>query len=127
MLFVKVKNAAESRYIPVEDTRKIDQILSNPNGKFEVECDASGTPVIYDELYVKRVCNDKQRKRDTSFVANDADILTKIHAAAQAKQMGTASQSSTPVAENKSSDDNKVAPELRPISGAVAPNYSKKK
>lgn len=127
MLFVKVMNAAESRYIPVEDTRKIDQILSNPNGKFEVECDASGTPIIYDSLHVKRVCNDKHFKRDTSVVTNDADILSRIQAAAQAKQMGAAPQSSAPVAENKPEDDNKVAPELRPISGAVAPTYSKKK
>lgn len=127
MLFVKVKNAAESRYIPVEDTRKIDQVLSNPNGNFEVECDASGTPIIYDELHVKHVCNDKHYKRDTSVVANDADILSKIQAAAQAKQMGAATQSYATVEEAKAEDDNKVAPELRPISGAVAPTYSKKK
>lgn len=127
MLFVKVKNAAESRYIPVEDTRKIDQVLSNPNGHFEVECDASGTPIIYDELHVKRVCNDKHYNRDTNVVANDADILSKIQAAAQAKQMSAAPRSSAPVAENKPADDNKVAPELRPISEPVVPNYGKKK
>lgn len=127
MLFVKIKNAAESRYVPVEDTRKIDEILSNPNGKFEVECDGAGTPNIYDTLHVKRVCNDRHAKRDTSFVGNDADILTKIQAAAQAKQLGAAPRSYAPVEEAKSEDDNKVAPELRPISGAVAPTYSKKK
>lgn len=127
MYFVKVKNAAESRYIPVEDTREIDRVLSNKNGHFEVECDASGTPIIYDELHVKRVCNDKSRKMDTAVVYSDSDILSKIQAAAQAKQLGAATQSSALNVEEEPPVES-VAPELTAINKPVVlPSTQKRK
>jgi hypothetical protein len=82
--FVKVYNKAETRFIRVDQTRDIDELLSNPHGRFEVELDANQMPVIYDALAVKALCDDRVRGAATASVTRDSGIFAKITAAATA-------------------------------------------
>lgn len=114
--FVRVYNAAESRYYPVSNTRDIDEILSNPNGHFQVE-ENNGEPVIYTALQVKAACNDKARQFASSKVNADSSILAKIAAAAQKAAMTPAAE----VANSKATyTTGAVVPEVKPIPGNTA-------
>ena len=104
MNYIKVSNGSVSYLISESNVERFTELRKKG---YEV-VKRNGKPVLVSPTDIKHG-NDLSYNRTYS---------NELKAAFADNYEAAASQSSTPVAENVAEDDNKVAPELRPITGA---------